>query len=301
LIDLEELRAFVAVTETGSLLAAATSLDVSRTTLRRRVEDLEARAGVPLFARTAKGVVPTAAGLVLAQRGKQMIQEAAVLLDAIREVGTSPSGPLRVLLPVGMPPHAIVPWLRSLRRRFPRLLLHVRFVDDPLEHLNSGVDLAIHFGPEPEGPWTSRELKRLREWLLASREYLRERGAPRSLDDLAAHAICCWEAPGRRDDPRALPLLRGGHVPVEPALVATDIHMLRQCASTGLGIALVPDAMLPDPGSAAAKLVPVLPDIVGRERVLRLTVPRGLADSPKIQAVLDHTMRRWSREPAAGG
>lgn len=44
-MDLEELRAFLDVVQTGSFLAAADSLGVSRTTLRRRVEALEARAG----------------------------------------------------------------------------------------------------------------------------------------------------------------------------------------------------------------------------------------------------------------
>jgi DNA-binding transcriptional LysR family regulator len=298
-MDLEALRAFMAVAETGSLLAAASSLSVSRTTLRRRVEALEARAGVPLLDRTTKGVLLTAAGEIVADRGKQVMQEAASLLDAIRDAGSAPSGVLRLVLPVGMPPHAMVPWFGSLRRRFPLLRLHVRFVDDPVNRLFEGVDIAIHFGPRPRGPWVSRELKRLREWLIASRSYLDTRGAPRSVEDLANHPLYCWEGPG--DDPRALPLLRGGHVPVEPAFIATDIHMLRQCALNGLGIALVPDAMLSDPG-AVDELVPVLRDTVGRERVLRITVPRALAELPKIRAVLDHAQRRWSSEPrgAAG-
>jgi DNA-binding transcriptional LysR family regulator len=74
-MDLEELRAFLDVVETGSFLAAAKSLGVSRTTLRRRVEALEARAGVPLLKSTPQGILLTEAGEVLAQRGRIMMQE----------------------------------------------------------------------------------------------------------------------------------------------------------------------------------------------------------------------------------
>ncbi|MGB5311463.1 MAG: LysR family transcriptional regulator, partial [Polyangiales bacterium] len=48
-MNLDELRAFVAVSETGSIVAAARSLNFARATLRRRLDELEARAGVPLL------------------------------------------------------------------------------------------------------------------------------------------------------------------------------------------------------------------------------------------------------------
>ncbi|WP_293262739.1 LysR family transcriptional regulator [Nannocystis sp.] len=70
-------RAFIAVVETGSFLSAATSLNVARATLRRRVDALEARAGVPLLERSARGVVVTEAGALLATRGRHVLQEAS--------------------------------------------------------------------------------------------------------------------------------------------------------------------------------------------------------------------------------
>ncbi len=61
-MNLDELRAFVAVAETGSIVAAARSLNFARATLRRRLDELEARAGLPLLYRTAQGVTLTEAG-----------------------------------------------------------------------------------------------------------------------------------------------------------------------------------------------------------------------------------------------
>ena len=78
-MDLEELRAFLAVADTGSFLTAAKSLRLSRATLRRRIDQLEARAGVLLVDRTRAGATLTEAGSVLATRGRQMVQEASAL------------------------------------------------------------------------------------------------------------------------------------------------------------------------------------------------------------------------------
>jgi DNA-binding transcriptional LysR family regulator len=287
-MDLEELRAFLDVVETGSYLAAADSRGVSRTTLRRRVEALEARAGVPLLKSTPQGIVLTEAGEVLSRRGRIMMQETSALLASVRELGQAPSGLLRLVLPVGMPPHLFAPLFGQLRTSYPLLRVHARFSDDPLSEPLDKVDMAFHFGESmPRGPWRSYVMLRVQEGLLASEEYLRQRGVPQSVDDLEGHELFAWEAPG--DDARSWPLLRGARFTVQPALIATDIHMIRSCCIAGMGIGLIPSlAALPDPGMPESPLVPVLPDLVGRERQLRVSVPEALAGIPKIKLVLAH-------------
>ena len=102
-MDLEELRLFLAVAQHGAFNAAADSLGVPRSTLRRRVDALEARARTPLLNRTAQGIALTEAGKVLAERGRTMLEGASALLDSISEVGVEPVGILRVVMPVGPP------------------------------------------------------------------------------------------------------------------------------------------------------------------------------------------------------
>lgn len=286
-MDLEELRAFLDVVHTGSFLAAAESLGVSRTTLRRRVEALEARAGVPLLKSTAQGIILTEAGEVLARRGRVMMQETSALLSSIREVGQAPSGVLRLVMPVGLPPHLLTPLFGLLRSTWPQLRVHARFSGDPLGEPLDGVDMAIHFGEDmPRGPWLSHVVMRVREGLFASGEYLRRRGIPGSLQELQGHELFSWEAPG--DDAHSWPTLRGATFTVAPALVTPDIHLIRSCCLAGLGIGLVPSVELEDPGSSADSLVPVLPELVGRERPVRISVPEALAEIPKIKLVLSH-------------
>ena len=285
-MDFEELRAFLNVVESGSFLAAAEALQVSRTTLRRRVGSLEARAGVPLLESTQQGIILTDAGRVLARRGRALEEEAGALLMSIRELGHEPSGVLRVSLPVGLPPQLLASIFGALRAAYPRLHVESRFSDNPLAESLVGVDMAVHFGEPPtSGKWLSYVVMRLPLNLLASKEYLARTGAPTSIEELAGHELFAWQPPG--EDARVWPLRKGGAFAVSPTLVSSDIHALRHCCIAGLGMGLLPDAQVPDPGFLADTLVTVLPDLVGRDCAVRVTVLEALSDLPKIKMVLD--------------
>lgn len=284
-MDLEELRAFLAIVQTGSFLAASSELGVSRGMLRRRVDALEARVGARLVERTPKGVVTTDAGAILASQGRRLVQSSSALLHAVREAAGEPVGELRMVFPVGLPSHVLVPGLALLRSALPRVMLHLRFESDPLRGGLEDVDVAIVFGDEPPGDaWVSHELLRIPVRPLAHPDYLRHRGTPRALDDLHAHALVSWSGPGL--DPARWPLQGGGVVEVQPRIVSNDAHALRQATLGGLGIALLPDAKLPEPPGVRA-LVPVLDDVVGRELALRLLVPTLLAGSAKIGKLVE--------------
>jgi len=274
------------VVEQGSFLAAADTLAVSRTTLRRRVGALEARVGVQLLKSTQAGVVLTEAGRVLARRGRTLAEETSALLASVREVGQEPAGVMKLSMPVGLPPHLLTPLFAALRATYPRLCIENRCSNDPLAESLVDVDIAVHFtAPPSDGKWLSYEIMQIHERLVASPEYLGRKGTPGSLDELAQHELLAWQAPDT--DPRAWPLRKGGTFPVEPTLVSPDIHFVRHCCIAGLGIGFVLDAMLPDPGLPEDALVPVLPELIGRERAVRVTVPEALADTPKLKRVLD--------------
>jgi DNA-binding transcriptional LysR family regulator len=284
-MDLEELRAFLAVVQAGSFFAAADALSWSRTTLRRKVASLEARAGVRLLESTRSGVVLTEAGQALAKRGESMLEEAAALIASVRELGREPSGELRFVLPVGLPPHVLTPMVAGLRSRWPHLAIRAHLSTEPLAESLVDVDVVVHFGDlTPKGTWISHVMLRVAERLVASEEYLARRGTPKTADDLEQHEVFAWQPPG--EDAHLLPLRAGGELVVRPMLVTSDIHVLHQCAFAGHGIAFVPDGSVPDPAHPRTALVPVLEDVIGRERALRISVPAALADVPKIKLIL---------------
>ena len=109
-MELEQIRAFLAVIEHGSVSRSSRALGLSRATVRRWLEELEASAGTALMIRTPFGIVPTVAGELLASKGRQLLHETEALVAALREVGHAPTGTVRIALPVGLPPRSTSPW-----------------------------------------------------------------------------------------------------------------------------------------------------------------------------------------------
>jgi DNA-binding transcriptional LysR family regulator len=289
-MDLDELRAFVAVVETGSLLAAARSARFARATLRRRVDELEARVGVPLLTRSGDGLVPTAAGLVLERRAREILNDVGALMSAVRGVPSEeqePSGLLRVVVAAGLPPPVLTMAAATLTQKFPRMRAELRITEDPLTELDD-TDLALYFGEEaPPGAWRSHELFRTRLQLFATPAYLDAHGLPRRVAELSSHRIAAWRAAGQTTD--ALPLVDGSELVFAPFFTSTDPHLLHLLASHDEALVLAPHADGRGP-LEASDLVVVLPELVGRDVSVRIASSSGLADTPRVRSVLEYLL-----------
>jgi DNA-binding transcriptional LysR family regulator len=285
-MDIEELRALLAVAETGSVLAASERLRMTRTTLRRRLESLEARVGAALVTRGHAGAELTPAGEEAAQHARVILKEANALLASARAAGDVVTGPLKVVLPTGLPPSMMGAVYAALRQAHPHLHLDVRLSDDPVADGFDDADLTFHFGARVEtGSWVTRVVHPMRERLLASPAYLAARGTPQTLDDLAEHDLIAWRRPDA--DPRLWPTSDGVGLPVNPVVINADIHTLRAIVLAGGGIALLPEGRVPDPFEPPGAVVTVLPDLIGRDCPLRMIAPPVVVRSPRVRRLLE--------------
>ena len=290
-MHLDELRALVAIAESGSLLAAARSLKVSRGAVRRRLDALEERLGVALFVRQPPDCTLTEAAQVLLERAPGFLRDARSLLDAARAVGNARPVEVRAALPPGMPPELLVALYGHARAHLPDVLLSVRVTEDPMAQLRDGADVAVMLQDPPEaGPWRTARVIPVPVVLLAHADYVARHGVPDTLEALRQHDLLVWRQPDT--DPGALPLLSGGAFPVVPRLVTSDIHMLRRAMVSGHGIAFVPDGGVPSSDEPAGAVVRVLRDQVGRPCHLRLVVPMDAAKSPALRTLIDALVPR---------
>ena len=285
-MDLDELRVILAIAETGSVLAASERLKLTRSTLRRRLDALEARVGRPLLYRGPAGAVLTEAGQVVARHARAIVQESNALLASARDVGDEARGVLRVALPVGLPPGLLTAMFDGLRAAHPHLAVDVRVAEDPLQSLAEDADLVFHFGARlAGGAYLTRVVRDAHEGLLASPAYLEAHGTPQNPAALVDHDLLVWRRPA--EPPDRLPLLDGTTIPITPRLVTPDIHVLRAAVAAGAGIGLLPEGRIPGAMGPEDGLVPVLADVVGRECFARMVVPEPLAQSPKVRRVLE--------------
>lgn len=121
--DLDQLRALVAVTDHGSLTAAAPRLHLSQSSVSEQLQKLEQRAGVPLLLRGRRGVAPTPAGERLLVYARRMLDLDAQAMQAMR--GDVLEGELRLAITDYYRTTEIPTLLRRLRERHPSLRLHV--------------------------------------------------------------------------------------------------------------------------------------------------------------------------------
>ena len=89
-------KSFLAVLDAGSLMGAARRLGAQQPTLSRHVAELEAQLGTPLFERTGRGVVPTAAALAIADAARQMGDGAETLARQLAGRRNATTGSVRI-------------------------------------------------------------------------------------------------------------------------------------------------------------------------------------------------------------
>ncbi|HMV66210.1 MAG TPA: LysR family transcriptional regulator [Myxococcota bacterium] len=285
-MDLDEIRALLAVADYGSFTAAARETTLTRTTLRRRIDAFELRLGTPLLDRDVRGATLTPAGQVAVREGRAVLERARSLASAARNVAEVASRPLQIVLACGLPPELTALTLDGVLARFPNTRCSVMFSENPRAALWDEADLAVVLdGLEPGPSWERVTLRPVREWLVATPDYLARHGRPSTLAELADHRLITWRAPLARD--ARLPLRSGGHIDVEPKLSTSDVHLLRLIAGHGGCLAYLPDARLGAFTPAQPALVPVLTEVVGRDTTLDLLAPRAASEVPAIRAILE--------------
>src|SRR4051812_13453028 len=83
-VDVDHLRAFLAVAEELSFTRAAARLYLGSSRLSRRIRELERRLGVPLFERTTRRVELSPAGPALVPRARDVVERFDALGWAVR-------------------------------------------------------------------------------------------------------------------------------------------------------------------------------------------------------------------------
>ncbi|NHF74470.1 LysR substrate-binding domain-containing protein [Paracoccus xiamenensis] len=153
MIDLRQLRYFVAIVEQGSITRAAGVLNVAQPALSLHIRNMEAHLGTELLFRTPRGVEPTEAGTTLLHHARVILDQIVVAEEEIRGNLKDPSGDVRIGLPGTIAQILAVPLITATHQRYPKIRLRIAeamsgFV---LEWLHDArIDLAVLYGAADE-------------------------------------------------------------------------------------------------------------------------------------------------------
>lgn len=121
----DALNYFVAVVDSGSIQAAARNVVIAPSALSRQIKLLERETGAVLFERSAQGMSPTPAGLLLYDFARRQQAETADLKRELRQGLGSQASEVKVACVEGVLPALLPRWLSTLRRRHPQVAFTV--------------------------------------------------------------------------------------------------------------------------------------------------------------------------------
>ncbi|MFN0183687.1 MAG: LysR substrate-binding domain-containing protein [Aquabacterium sp.] len=284
---LQPLIAFAATARHASFAAAAREQGQAPSTLAKAVARLEANLGLQLFQRTTRQVRLTADGERLYQRCQRVLDELEELQTIASGSRASPTGVLRVAMPVFYGKRFVLPRLAGLLRQHPQLQLDARLSDQYVDIVREGLDLAVRIGELDDSSLVARRVDWQSLCLCASPDYLRRAGTPRHVEDLSAHAAVLFRLPSSgRDRPWQL-RQRGQPVTLQPqaTLRINETEGVLEALRLGLGIAQLPDNVVAE-DIKAGRLVDLLPGLRPPRMPVHVVMPPGRLVAPRVRAAM---------------
>lgn len=291
----DELSAFVEVARRRSFVGAAQQLDRHVSAVSRTIAALEARLGVRLLQRTTRSVALTEAGRDYYQRCETLLAEFDGAEAAVRDLGASLRGTLRVSAASGSGVIQLAGLVPAFLAAHPLLHLDMQLTNRYVDLIEEGYDLAIRVGALSDSRLVARRLAPNRRVLVASPEYLERHGTPRRLADLERHALLVLDV---GTHPQRWKLLRQkvyADVDVQSAFRSNNVLAVVEVCRGGGGIALVPEfAVAAD--MRAGSLRRILPSWATPEHGIYAVYPTARFIPAKVRAFVDFIAQRL-REP----
>ncbi len=269
MIEVRELRAFVAIVDLGSFTAAADALGVPRSTLSTSIKALESRLKVRLLHRTTRVVAPTEEGLVLASTARKMLADLDHLEQGFADQ-SSIAGVVRISLPGRIAHQIVIPALPRFLAEHEGLSVDLKVDDRLVDLVVERVDIAVRVGALVDSTLICRPLTKLRFVSAASPDYLARHGVPTSIADLAGHRAVAYNSDLRAGSTEIE--LAGQSVTLDATVAVNSTDSYFAAGLAGLGIIQVP-AYDAAEALSDGSLVEVLPKVPPMPDDLTLLYP----------------------------
>jgi DNA-binding transcriptional LysR family regulator len=232
-----QISTFVEVVARGSLSAAARAEGIAPAMIGRRLDALEARLGVKLLQRTTRRLALTNEGAAFLEDCQRILSELEEAESAVAERSAKASGHLLVSAPAGFGRQHVAPLLPSFLAEHRDVTVNLNLNDRVVDVVGEGVDVAIRIASLSDSSLVGVKLADNQRVLVASPAYLRRKGTPRTLADLAKHNCLAISSEGSQrgwsfsDNGKLVTFKVAGN------MVCNDGAVLHDWALTGKGLA----------------------------------------------------------------
>jgi len=297
--DLNDLYIFSKVVERGGFTGAARELGLARSSICRRVRQLEEALGVRLVHRSPRHFAVTDLGLELHSHALRMIAEASAAYERVACARARPSGLIRVSCPGVVAQLLIAPLIPGFTEQNPEVRIAVVATDRKVD-MEESFDLSIRIQPIPgeNSGLIRRSLGTVHQALVASPAFLERHGRP---DSPAGAAKLATLGHGSHQGPHVWKFLdrdrRELQVRHEPRFIADDLALLRHGALEGIGIAQLPLAIcLEDLRAGALEIV--LAEFPSPPFEMQVIFPSRRGMLPAVRSFIDFLAAHCASETA---
>ncbi len=280
-MDWDKLRVFHAVAEAGSFTHAGEALNLSQSAISRQVSALEQDLGVTLFHRHARGLVLTEQGELLFGTTKDVFQRLATAQAMLTDSTERPRGVLKVTTTVALGSIWLTPRVKQFMDLYPDVRLTLILTDEEIDIGMREADVAIRLTAPTQPDLIQRRLMTMHTHVYASPEYLKERGMPQSLADLADHNLIIYGEDTRPPTAKVnwlMDTLAQAGVTPHNVLKVNNIYGIYRAVQSGVGLAGLPDYTV----RQISNLVRIMPDVNGPSYECFLVYPAELRASKRI-------------------
>ena len=258
---------------------------------------MEAELGVRLLQRTTRSITLTEAGKGFLDRAVNILSEVDDAILSASQLQTEPRGCLRINAPMSFGFLHLAPALPDFLARYPEIQVDMVMNDRIVDIVEEGFDIAFRIGLLGDSSLVARRLAPIRTVVCASPDYLARRGSPASPDDLGRHSCLYYSALSLTGEWRFV-RADGSSWPVSVngPLRANNGDALRMAVLNGLGLSILPTFIVGG-DLQAGTLVSVLDAYVPQDLGLYAVYPHSRLLSPKVRAIIDFMIERFSPRP----
>ena len=284
-MDLNETAIYVKVVEAGSFAAAATQLDMPKSTVSAKVSALERRLGVTLIRRTTRRLFVTDAGKEYYSQSVQALRQIAHAEEQLSQHQSAPHGLLRITAPIELGGVILPRVIGEFQKRYPDVQIEILLSNETMDLIKAGVDLALRVGELKDSTMISKKLGTIYFGAFANAKYLKSNGKPESPKDLKDHCCLVFNPQGNRSWTLNGP--KGSQtINFLKHMLINDLYLIKSLALAGVGVALLP-TFFSYSETRDGKLVRILEDWKTNVRPVSFVYPHQEFAPKKLTAFLD--------------
>lgn len=292
-VDMNAAIVLVRVAQAGSFRGAAKALGMPKTSVSRKVAELEAHLGVQLLQRSTRRVALTDAGVAYVEAAQAAITALEAAEGAVSRQQREPQGRVRITAPAPLGQSVLTALIAEFLLAHPKVEVQLHLTYRLVDLLTERFDIALRFGALPDSSLVAIPIGGAEALIVASPRYLAAHGTPKVPADLAAHECLLFGSDNLtlRGSWTLLSGRRKTNVQVRGRFATDDLLALRAAAVNGLGIARLPKPTVAEDVQSGA-LVPLLSNYTSAATPLQLVHAGGRFVPARTRALIDFLVAR---------